>query len=311
MNKKDNTISDEETRRLVLKMLEEVEAEEDGIDEEESDDEIEETEDDSWDDEVEFDFDDHNDQEDYHNMSVDAVNRGNPAKAYEICEEGLEKFPNDPDLLADRITYAVNMNDMERALEAKEELHRILSMDRWNWRCFFFSCEFMIKADVRNYEAECRRVISCFKEYIPYDERSDLAEYLLEEALGNNDAALEVLERAVTDRSYACQCSVALCDLYLGRGRYEDVIKTANYGLAASAKPQEMVNTAYLLFLRALSEDHLIHMKIYRGETVTADELELVRSEYKLIQEEFLQFLHNYSNTIDIRSKLLSVIKAQ
>lgn len=246
--------------------------------------------------------------EDYHNRGVELSRKGNTNNAIEVCEEGLRHFPNDVDLIADIMKYNAEKGDYEHASFYYEIMKTRISIERWNWRAFTFALDYLIGEDPVKNEQECRKLISNYKKYIPYEEKAFMAESELEEALGNDERCTEVLEEALNEHVNACQCSLKLADRQLERGMYEDSIRTSNYGMAASAMIQPTINIAYLYLVRALAKDALLHRKQYRGETIEKAEVEELSQEYLNIASEFME-LRGRVGLIMKRNSMLKFLK--
>ena len=266
--------------------------------------------DDDSDDEADDDSDDENDEMDankIHNKSVDYARHGKRRAAAELCINGLKRFPLNVDLLADTIKYSSDTGDMETAHQYYSVLSKDVPHQRWNWRAFTFSFDYLLKEDPLSNESACRAVIANYKRYLPFEEKANMAESELESALGNDERSMEVLKEAIAAHANASQCALRLADMQMERGLYAEALATANYGIAASAEPQPSINVPYMLFVRALAKDNALHMKEYRGEPVTSEELETLEKEYDFLSG--LPELFLYLNTIQMRLKMLKIVK--
>lgn len=117
----------------------------------------------------EEDMDDNDmDSDDYHNKAVDRARRGRNREATEICMEGLKKFPLNVDLLADTIKYSSEAGDMQAAANYYSILKANVPFQRWNWRAFTFSFDYLLKEDPIANEKECRSIVEYYKKYLPY-----------------------------------------------------------------------------------------------------------------------------------------------
>mgnify|MGYP000418201430 FL=1 len=250
------------------------------------------------------------DSDDYHNKAVDRARRGRNREATDICMEGLKKFPLNVDLLADTIKYSSEAGDMQTAADHYSILKANVPFQRWNWRAFTFSFDYLLKKDPIANEDECRHIIAHYKKYLPYEEKASMAESELEEALGNAESSMNVLKEAIRTYANASQCALRLADMQMDRGLFADVLATANYGIAASAEVQPTINVPYLYYIRALAKDHLLHKKVYAGEPVTKEELEALKEEYDLILDEFPELMR-HAHTIKMRAKMLKFVKAE
>lgn len=246
----------------------------------------------------------------YHNKAVDYARRGRNREAAEICIKGLRKFPYNVDLLADTIKYSSEAGDIRTAADHYSLLKSHIPFQRWNWRAFTFSVEYLLKEDPIANEEECRIIIDNYKKFLPYEEKSSMAESELEAALGNVESSIKVLEKAIQTLTNASQCALRLADMQMDRGLYEKVLTTANYGIAASAEPQPSINIPYLYYLRALAKDYLLHKKELEGEHITKNELETLEEEYELLISEFPELM-NQMHTIKMRIKMLKFVKVE
>lgn len=100
------------------------------------------------------------DSDDYHNKAVDRARRGKKREAAGICMEGLKKFPRNVDLLADTIKYSSEAGDMRTAAAHYSILKESVPFQRWNWRAFTFSFDYLLKKDPIANEDECRHIIA-------------------------------------------------------------------------------------------------------------------------------------------------------
>lgn len=260
--------------------------------------------------EDEEDDDSDKDSDDYHNKAVDRARRGRNREATEICMEGLRKFPNNVDLLADTIKYSSEAGDMQTASEHYSVLNANVPFRRWNWRAYTFSFDYLLKEDPIANEGECRTIIEHYKEFLPYEEKASMAESELEEALGNSERSMSVLKEAIRTHANASQCALRLASMQMDRGLFADVLETTDYGIAASARAQPSINIPYLYYIRALAKDHLLHKKVCSGECVTKDELEALEEEYDLLLSEFPELM-GYAHTIKLRTKMLKFVKTE
>ena len=250
------------------------------------------------------------DSDDYHNKAVDRARRGRNREATEICMEGLKKFPLHVDLLADTIKYSSEAGGMQTAANHYSILKANVPFQRWNWRAFTFSFDYLLKEDPIANEEECRRIVEYYKKHLPYEEKASMAESELEAALGNAEGSMSVLKEAISTHANASQCALRLADMQMDRGLYADVLETTNYGIAASAEAQPSINIPYLYYIRALAKDHLLHKKVCSGKPVTKDELEALKEEYDLLLSEFPELMR-HAHMIKMRAKMLKFVKAE
>lgn len=250
---------------------------------------------------------DNMDADDIHNKAVKYARLGKSREASEICMRGVKKYPLSVDLLADTINYSSEAGDLENAAKYYAILKEKVPFQRWNWRAFTFSFDYLLKSNPVNNEQECRSIVNNYKKYLPYEEKASMAESELEAAIGNAEKSMLVLKEAIRIHTNAPQCSLRLADMQMDRGMYEDVIATTNYGIAASAETQPSINIPYLFYVRALAKDYLLHRKEC-DESVCENEVRDLKKEYELLLSEFPELMQHAHN-IKMRIKMLKFIK--
>lgn len=222
------------------------------------------------------------DENDYHNKSADLARKGKIREAVGMCVRGLERFPNNMDLLADAIKYSSDIGDVKSAEDYLEKLNERVPRNTWNWRSYTFVLDFLMKNPSDNEEI-CREIIADYKKNLPYEEKSSVAESELEEKLGNHERSKEILEQAVKERFNAPQAALRLLDLQLQHGEFEEALRTSDYFLIASCEAQPSTNLNYQLYVRCLAEDAILHKKYFEKENVTEDEVERLKGMYERI----------------------------
>lgn len=244
----------------------------------------------------------------YHNKAVIYAQLDMNNRAMMICKDGLKKFPLDIDLLACVIKYSSDSGDLQTATDYYSTLKENIPFQRWNWRAYTFSLDFLMKKDPIANEDECRMLINNYKKYLPYEEKACMAESELEEALGNMERSKEVLMEAICSHSNASQCALRLADMQMDQGLFDEVEKTSNYGIVASTRPQASISIPYVYYLRTLIKDHNLHKREYFGEAISKTEVEALMLEYEQLIEKFPE-LKKYESTIDTRYNMLYFVK--
>lgn len=219
--------------------------------------------------------------DDYHNAAVGFSRRQQNERAVRVCKVGLKKWPDNIDLNADALTYAMDAGLTDELEELAAALQRNCpDRSRWNWRGFRFLFLYYIKVKPDGYEEKTKTLIEEYKKYIPADERAYMCEYERYQGLGKPDEAVQALEEAVTNLK-APQCALTLADIYFERADYDDAIRTATLGIAYAAEPQPGIRTSYLLMLRAMAKD----AALLRKGNFSDKEVQEVLKEYKLAQK--------------------------
>lgn len=249
------------------------------------------------------------DAEAYHNKACVYSLAGKHKKAIEVCQKGLKHFPTNVDLLASIIAYCSDSGDQKSAAKYYATLKDSIPFPRWGWRAYMYAIRYLMSEDPAKNEAECRMLVSNYRKYIPYEEKSYLAESELEEALGNRERSMQVLEEAIATRNNASMCALRLVGMQMDRGMFEEALQTANYGIAASAEAQPSINMPHLCYLRALAKDHLIHRKEFVREPVSREEVVAVEKEYRLLLKEFSTKMMRHATNIKERISMLAFVQ--
>lgn len=214
------------------------------------------------------------DTADYHNLSAELARNELKDLAIKVCERGLQKFPDDEDLIADVIQYATAIGEKMAGIQIEDYIKRLLKIDRksWSWRCFEFLADFYISIrDYNNAEQICEEYIK----FLPRDERgyaqlAEIYDYIYT-GIDAEDKKIEVLKKAV-EMGFTCpRCANSLAGLYADRGELEKAIYYSSMAILSLAQDQPSVNYAYVIYRRALYEDRLFLKK--RLDGITDDEL--------------------------------------
>lgn len=242
------------------------------------------------------------DADDYHNKATEYARKSDHKKAVSICKQGLETFPDNIDLLADVIKYSSEMGDR---VTAQAHLDRLMALPRasFNWRAYTFALDFLMEDSVGN-EALCKDLISSYQKYLPFEEKAFVAESELASNLGQHSRSLEILEQTLEKMNNAPQCALRLADKQLEQGRFQEASRTVNYAMMASAETQASINVPYLIYVKCLAEDAVLHQRILAGETITPEEIACVRGNYEKLESHFpmihMKFRSNISNRMNI-----------
>lgn len=240
----------------------------------------------------------------YHNAATEHARHGRNRDAVKMCVRGLEKFPANVDLLADVIKYASDAGDMDTARRYFPQLMDI-PREEFNWRAYTFLLDYLMQDMVVNKEL-CRALVADYQRYLPFEEKAYVAESKLEEKLGNHDRSLEILENTIQKLPNAPQAALRLADKQFDRGRYEEVTQTVAYAFVASSESQPSINISYLVFLRVLAEDAVLHQRLMRNEPVTKEQIEEMRGRYQTFKEAFPLAALRFKEAINDRIGILT-----
>ena len=240
------------------------------------------------------------DADDYHNFAVVMSREDDYLSAYQIVVKGLRQFPYNSDLLADAIYYGSNCQKYE---ECVDHVNILLSRPRssWTWRAFSFLIDYFEscwnwKDNAKEVEEGLEislEVAKDFQKYLPFEERSYLAEYKIRQnlskiALDNNDIegatnhtpkALELLKNTIHSGKYsAVQCSLKYAEAIFERQEFEEVIDVCEKALQFGEE-HASVRLGYLMYLSAQSREILLYKKITNG-SYEENEVKQIYNEY-------------------------------
>lgn len=201
-------------------------------------------------------------EDDYHNLSVEFCQHNCTPFAEAIAIMGVEVYPMSTNLLADAIKYSQLIGDSQGC---QTGLGLLDNIDRkyWNWRTFVFVIDFLKNSlssvsNIEEYEKnlnEAKKYIAEFRNYIPHEERSFVAEAELYEKQNKHAEMIEALKKGISTVRVAPQCCMKLANAYLELGEYEKVYEYAQKGLLAATQDQPTVSIGYLYYLSALAMD--------------------------------------------------------
>lgn len=240
------------------------------------------------------------DANDYHNFAVVMSREDDYLSAYYIVVKGLQQFPYNSDLLADAIYYGSNCKKYE---ECVNHVNTLLSRPRssWTWRAFSFLIDYFENCwDWKDSATEVEEGLNIsleiskdYQKYLPFEERSYLAEYNIRQnlakiALDKNDIdgaanhtakALELLKSTIYSGKYsAVQCSLKYAEAIFEQQAYEEVIEICEKALQFGEE-HASARLGYLMYLSAQSREILLYKKVNNG-SYEEDEVKQIYDEY-------------------------------
>lgn len=239
---------------------------------------------------------------DYHNLAVTFSRKNKDMQAVAICKAGLENWPENVDLNADLIKYAVEAGQGKCVEEYVDNfINNCPDKRQWNWRGFSFLIDYYEAVKPSKYAEKIKELLTEYKSNLPYEEKAYEEEASFYMSQGMCVEAVDTLEYAIAHLC-APQCAMKLADIYMGQGKYQEVVRVASLGIAYSAEVQPSIRTAYLLMLRALSKDALYLKEAYTSGIYSVDEAKRTIREYELAGK-YVNLRER--NTIELRIAIL------
>ena len=199
----------------------------------------------------------------YHNLASEFARQRMYRYATAVATTGAKKYKNDVDLLADILKFGSQSQEWEGCDIAYRRLQSI-GYSKWSWRTFTFTFDYLIDLEdqpsdfgERNIKDEILPLIKAYKKL--NDERAWVAEAEYHIKNGDNAAAEKTLLSCVQKVHVTPQCCLKLADIFLKKGKYNDVIKYSAIGVRSAAQEQPSISTGYLYYVSALAKDALIH----------------------------------------------------
>jgi len=222
------------------------------------------------------------DQDDFHNIAVELANSDRRTEAFYIVEKGVKLFPHSVDLLSDCILYGQGCMKFAEC-DAYLERLKAISDDKWNWRAFTFTIDYLLEVKgARDLEASREQAIKLakkFKDLYPTDERAYIAEYKIYQATNDmQDKAKAVLEEGLKELNVAPQCALKSAEINYRDGNYEKALEHFERCKKDFVQPNNPISIGYLFLMSAMCKMALL----FRTEAIndTIDEKQ-IRDIYK------------------------------
>lgn len=195
------------------------------------------------------------DADDYHNFAtLYAKNRFNDF-ACRILDRGLKEYPKSTDLLADYLQYGVSCKRFDGCNRYYKRLKEI-SKNRWTWRAYVFSIDYMLVSQQQNLVEVPRNEINLlaaeFVERRNTDEQALFTQSKVYHEYGEFNAEEDTLQKALNEHIVAPKSALRLSDIHFERGEYNKAIPLLNRAIANATQPQPPINVSYCYLLLAL-----------------------------------------------------------
>ena len=202
------------------------------------------------------------DSSDYHNLAAELARGNLYFEACKVLKKGLTYFDNDMDLLADYVEYSAHIGMHDEAKDIVEKLQK--NKNSWNWRCYEFVCDYYRGlGDLSTALNICSDAIKNIPDNEHgYRSKAEIQRLLTPGEMGI-EAAISTLKVAL-DKNVNCpQCAIALADIYLGLGKYEEALSAADRAIQELAQDQPHVKVAAVFFKRASIQDRMLMSNKY------------------------------------------------
>lgn len=235
------------------------------------------------------------DPDSYHSYALDLMKNRHFGHAISICHKGIANFPDSADLHADLIRAFHELGKHLLAEEEILELDELIPMQQWTWRCFSVCMDHLLLSPCTN-ESECRALLQAYKRHHPHEEMAYMAECDVELAYGHEDKAVAALQYAMDNCENAYICAYRLAGMQMRNAKYNDAIKSCEYGIDALFRPETNVDVLHDLYMMHFTaQTALIHKRFHNKDTkdqVLAQELDAL-----------VTIGHTILHTIDLSEK--------
>ena len=245
--------------------------------------------------------------ESYHNESCMYAQSGDFQKAIEICEEGL-KLGLNPDLIGDLINYNAKLGRHDQAHHYFDMQMERIPYKAWTWRNYSFAIEALIGEDARMNEELIRKLVKDYQTFLPTEEKAFMAEYEMEQALGNHEQALAALEKAVKEHPASEQCAIQLADILLQNGNFVRAYEMAVRAISASARCQSSIQSAFAAMILCFCKDAMLWQEMAQGKEPEIKRILALKRQYESLKDCFSVKLLLFQIQIEDRISLLTVL---
>lgn len=245
--------------------------------------------------------------DEFHNFAVNYAQTDDKNTACEILKLGLAIYPTSVDLLADFIQYGMQCN---KEAECEKYFQKLESIPKelWTWRGFDFSLDYLQfklermaqNDEYTNIRKKMNQLVEDFRKYMPYDERSYLAESHIYK---NTEQEITILEMAMSDLSACPKCTLRYADLKFERGEYIKALDSIE-NCIISLQTQPGINEGYAYFLSGLCKTSLIHKdKDYKNRERILDAYQ----DFQVAELVQMDLQPTYRKTIQKQTSVLSL----
>lgn len=253
------------------------------------------------------------DANDFHNFSVELARENHEQLAFKLIEKGLDKFPNNIDLLSDYLQYGILVGKQKECNEVLERLMRIPS-NRWSWRGFSYSINYLqhLLDDMSESEAQIieikdriEKLVNDYIKYFPYSEDGYKALAKVYSSIKDDpEREVEILKKCMISVKVCPKCALRSADIYFERGEFDKALENVEKAIRDANQTQGSINEGYLYYLSGLCKMSKLGLKAKKE--ISDDEIVSI---YLDFDSAFLEFGHDIDDTYKVvmikKSKML------
>ena len=203
--------------------------------------------------------------DDWHNLAVEIARSHYFDLACDILESGLNRFPNNPDLLGDYLQYGISCGRIEKCEQFYDWLDRMPRV-KYTWRSFHFSAKWLTYLWEQNNDTDTLNMLTHrlldvtqdYRRYFPNSEESYLCEADIYKLSKDFKKEMKALKMPLTRSMPAPKCALRLADYYFEAGDYIKAMEMIDRSLRDANQVQQAVNEAYLYYLSGLCKIALL-----------------------------------------------------
>lgn len=230
-------------------------------------------------------------------------------KAIDICEAGI-RFGLHPDLTGSLIRYNGRIGRIDQVHHYLDMQMEEIPRKAWTWRSYSYAIEALIREGSLKNEELLHELVRDYQTFLPMEEKAYLAEFDIEQALGNHEKALAALENAVKSHPAAEECAMKLAEILMQRGDFHRAQEMAIRAVSASAKKQSNIESIDAVMIICLCKDALIWREIADGKKLEVKRIMEAKKLYETMSEHFsMRIILNHYD-IEYRMNLLNALIA-
>lgn len=200
------------------------------------------------------------------------------------AENMARVMPECAEVLGNCIIYNLEEENFARAKYYYEHLKR-LDTSLYGVKAYIALIKFLMSDPTKN-EATLRRYMSEFKEKYPKNEEAYVREGILEQCLGNDCKAHEVLTEAIKNAVNPVNAYTMLAKIELDQKEYEDCRKTVINALSSTAKEESKLAALMSLYY-VMSYESELEDRMASGERINPQDFDKVINDYEELLKSF------------------------
>lgn len=248
------------------------------------------------------------DANDIHNLSTTLARKDEYRLACDVLECGLQRYPNDVDLLADYLQNGIKCGRGERLEEIYDRLEKV-PIRKYTWRGFMFLIEYLQylidqtndEKVIEMYETRILEIADAYKKYYPHSEDPYSAVAQTYKMLNEWEKQADILKEAMEAVNICPKCAVQMADILFDEGRFDEAKMAVERAKKDAIQTQSSVKDGYIYYLSALCTIGSVRKE---NREYSQEEIESIYKDFNLALEDlcgnraYVSVIKNKTNII-------------